>query len=492
MNRLQELMAFVQQKGFVWGPEPEIYGGLAGFYTYAPLGKLLKNQVEQAIRRTFSQHQFWEVECPTIMPAKVWEASGHLRSFTDDIVTCSKCQASFKAESVAPEGKTLQEIMELIRHKQLVCPSCKAPFQSEAKKHNLMMQTTVGMDAEAFLRPETATTTYLPFIRYYDFFRKKLPFSVFQIGKAYRNEVNPRQHIIRMREFTQAEAQVFLSEAQKEDFHLRMIKETSLPLQPHTQNEPTPQTLKEALKQKHFQTPAYAWTVALAYDVFINMGIPADRIRIRQHSPDERAFYALDAWDLEVRTESFGWIEMCGIHDRGDYDLKQHGTSSGQNFEVLDPHDQKVLPHVLEIAFGVDRPVFALLDIFYDKKEKGQGKTVFRIPARLAPVKAAILPLVKKDKLPEIGKAIHAELLAYYPVTYDESGSIGKRYLREAEAGTPLCITVDFETLEDDAVTLRERDTEKQVRVPIKQLKTSIEKYLAGTSFMMLGKPIKL
>lgn len=490
MGRLQNVMAFVQQKGFVWGPEPEIYGGMAGFFTYAPLGKLLKNNVEAAIRKTFQKHQFWEVECPTILPAKVWEASGHLKGFSEDMVTCSKCKNTFKAENLT--DKPLEEVKKLLEERKLSCPGCKGTLLPEIKPHNLMMKTTVGIDTEAYNRPETATTTYLPFIRYHDYFRKKLPFSVFQIGKAYRNEINPRQHIIRMREFTQAEAQVFLSEEQKKAFDLKLINVTSLPLQPHTEKEARPISIKDAMKEKHFQTPAYAWTVALAYDVFINMGIPAKNIRLRQHGPDERAFYALDAWDLEVKTESFGWIEMCGIHDRGHYDLGQHAKHSGENFEVLDEHDQKVLPHVLEIAFGVDRPVFALLDIFYDKKEKDEGKTVFRIPPRLAPVKAAVLPLVKKDKLPDIARAIHDDLQSAFIVKYDEAGSIGKRYLREAEAGTPLCITVDFETLQDDAVTIRERDTEKQIRVPIKQLKETISKYLSGSSFMMLGKPIKL
>src|SRR3989338_7621909 len=217
---LADFNAFMQNKGFVYGPFPEIYNGVAGFYTYGPLGKLLKNNVENTIRKVFQKHDFWEVECPTVMPAPVWKASGHLGGFTDPMIQCSKCKAHFRVDHLIkekepdfePAGK---DLLALIKKYKIMCSSCGSALKDEIKRHSLMMQTTIGLDIEAYNRPETATTTYLPFLRYNEFFRKKYPFGVFQIGKAYRNEISPRMFICRMREFTQAEAQMFIFADQK-------------------------------------------------------------------------------------------------------------------------------------------------------------------------------------------------------------------------------------------------------------------------------------
>ncbi len=498
---LQDLTAFAQQKGFIWGPAPEIYGGLSGFYDYGPLGKLLKNNVEGAIRHTFQVNDFWEVECPTILPAKVWEASGHLSGFTDPLIVCSKCKAHFRVDRLLaelfPDAQVKPEnYLSFFNEKELTCPSCQGPFVQEIKKHSLMMRTTVGMDFEAYNRPETATATYLPFPRYFDFFRKKLPFGVFQIGKAYRNEISPRQFVLRMREFTQAEAQLFIFADQKATQELpERCATDQLPLWTYqaqaAEDAPEPMTIIEALERGNMKNRAYAYTVWLAYTVFLNAGVAPDRIRLRQHALDERAFYADDAWDIEVRLNSFGWTEMCGVHDRTTYDLTQHGKHSGKDLSVSDETHKKEIPHVLEIAFGVDRLSFALLDNFYNPQDIKEGKTTFHIPAKLAPIKVGVFPLMKKDGLGELAYEIYDELSTSLVCRYDASGSVGRRYLRAAEDGTPYCVTVDYRTKEDGTVTLRDRDSEAQVRVPKGELLVAIQDLLAGRrQFADVGEPV--
>jgi len=491
-----ELLSFMQQKGYIWGPEPEIYGGLAGFYTYAPLGKLLKNNVENEIRRLYTKNNFWEVECPTIMQKEVWEASGHLGGFTDPVITCSKCNANFRIDNILSElfpetnfdHKSDAEFLDFIEMHKVKCPSCKSDFNKEIKRHTLMMKTTIGLDVEAYNRPETATTTYLPFLRYTDFFRKKLPFAVFQIGKAYRNEISPRQHVLRCREFTQAEAQIFLFKEQKNSFEqYEDVKHEKIPLWPwqlqQENKEHHVMTVHEALEKGHFKNKAYAWAVYIAYSLFRQIGIPDDKIRLRQHYPDEKAFYADDAWDIEVKLNSFGWFELCGVHDRTDYDLTVHAKKSGKELKAYNEQsireNKNEVPNIIEIAFGTDRPTFALLDIFYKRIEEAEGKTKFLVPIHMSPVKVAVFPLVKKDGLPDVARKIYDELQKEFTTRYDISGSIGKRYLREDESGTAYCITIDYDSLEKSDVTIRNRNTEEQKRVPINTLKHTVRELLS-------------
>ncbi|MCK4670666.1 MAG: glycine--tRNA ligase [Nanoarchaeota archaeon] len=490
----KELIRFLAETGFVWGPSPEIYGGLAGFYVYGPLGKLLKNNVENAIRHVFIKNNFWEVECPTIMPAKVWEASGHLGGFTDPMIKCSKCGNGFRVDTLIEEftedmklgGLSDKELLKIIGEHKIKCPSCKGRLNDEIIKHNMMMKTKVGVDTEVYNRPETATTTYLPFKRFDEFFRKKLPFGVFQIGKAYRNEISPRQHLLRQREFTQAEGQLFLFGHEKNNFDkFKEVENVALPLWNHvaqTKNEKwIPIKLKDAMKEKFLKNQAYAWTLNVAYQLFLEMGIPKDKIRFRQHDPNERAFYADDAWDVEVQLGSFGWTELCGVHDRTDYDLKQHSKFSGEMLDAYhEEKKEKLVPHILEIAFGSDRPTFALLDIFYDPKSDPDRKCL-RIPAKLTPVKAGVYPLVNKEKLPEIAKKIYNELIQDFVCVHDKGGSIGRRYARADWRGIPYGITVDFDSMKNNDVTLRERDSQAQVRVKINDVKKILHDLINGT-----------
>lgn len=488
MASREELMQFVAEKGFVYGPSPEIYdGGVSGFYDFGPLGKTLKNNIENGIRQMFNKFQFFEVECPIVTPKKVWEASGHLGGFTDPLVKCEKCAAIWRVDNlieeqhkdVDAENMSMKEMGEFLNENKTICPSCKTQLPATIQSHDLMLKTKVGIDQEMYNRPETATTTYLPFLNYVRFFREKFPFGVFQIGNAYRNEISPRQHVIRGREFTQAEAQVFLFKDQKDDFEkFEDLKDVEINFltadsQKDGSNAITRMTLGDAIEKKVLKNKAYAWTIGMTYQLFTNLGFPEDKLRYNQHLPEKLAFYADDAWDLEVRFESFGWIECCGVHDRTDYDLTTHTKHSGKKLDAINPKTNKrETPHVLEIAIGPNRLLLGALDTFYNKKDEGDGKTKLLLPNRLAPIKAAIFPLVKKEPLQKLAKDIFNDLANDFLVQYDESGAIGKRYLRQDTIGTPYCITIDFDSVEkDDSVTIRSRDTEEQVRVKVSEVK---------------------
>jgi glycyl-tRNA synthetase len=502
----KEFVSFIQEQGFVWGPEPEIYGGVSGFYTYGPIGKLLKNKVENSVRKIFNSNGLRELEGPTVLPDVVWKASGHLETFKDRTIKCKKCDAVFRADKiieekfdVAADGFSDKKILDFIKEKDIKCPNCKGSFEEKIDTQSLMMKTKVaGKDSS--LRPETATVTYLPYPRFYNFFRKKLPIGVFQIGKAYRNEISPRQHVIRGREFTQAEGQIFLDPKEKNNWpQYEEIKEEKLPFWDWKLQEKGKEIteiqqymkIEDALKQGFIKSQAYGWCIWLAYTQFRKFGIPKERIRLRQHQPDEKAFYADDAWDIEVKLNNYGWTEVCGIHDRTDYDLTQHGKASREKLEAQRENGEKFVPHVLEIAFGTDRPTYALMDLFYHKKSEDEGKTMFRVPYFMAPMDISVFPLMKKPELIKLAKKIKEDLENNFIVDYDESGSIGRRYLRSSTVGTPYAITVDFDSLEKGVVTIRDRDSTKQVRVKISELNEIVRKVIQGESLLGFGKLIK-
>ncbi len=495
-QQLKELTSYLQDRGFVYGPSPEIYGGLAGFFDYGPLGKLVKNKVEGAIRKVFSQETFFEVECPTVMQREVWEASGHLGGFTDPLIKDVKGNV-FRADNIIEEffhanklstdglqldGATPVELLAIIAKNNIKSPNSGEDFVPEIKEHNLMMKTTIGLDREAYNRPETATTSYLPFLRYVNFFRDKLPFGIFQIGKAYRNEISPRQFMLRMREFTQAEGQLFLFKEQKQNFERYYeIKDMQLPLWTHEAQlgnwDEKFMTPEQAITEGNLKNQAYAWTLTLAYKLFISMGIPKEKMRFRQHNPKELAFYAEDAWDLEINLTTFGWTEMCGVHDRKDYDLTTHSKHSKVDLIAPKQEGGKETPHILEIAFGTDRPTYALLDLFYEFKDKEEGKTTLKLPYNMAPIPVTVLPLT--NKLHEHAYALYKELQKEFILLYDKSGSVGKRYLRADSIGVPFCVTYDFDTLEkDQAVTVRDRNTGEQTRVLISELSAKLKELL--------------
>ncbi len=487
---IETIYSLCKKRGYIWGPSPEIYGGSAGLYDLGPLGKLLKNRLESVIRSSFVRAGFWEVECPTVSPAAVWKASGHLDGFTDPVTQCKSCGQAYRAdnliEELAPDvqihGMSVEALTDVITQRGLRCPSCRGEL-NPVEKYSLMLQTRLGLGQEAYMRPETATTTYLLFKRLLTFFRDRLPASVFQIGKAYRNEISPRQGVLRLREFTQVEGQIFLLERDKHNWpRFDDIRDDHLPLLPYQlqesgSNKAVLTRMADALKNGYFQSPAYAWCVHLAYSIFLQMGFSKDSIRLRQHLPTERAHYAADAWDIEIATRSFGWVECCGVHDRGNYDLQRHQEFSKQSMSVKDDGTE-VVPTVLEIAFGVERPLFCQIDNVYAEDSE---RSWLRFVPPIAPIQVAVFPLMGKDEL--VGPAtkiyndmIDSGLVAYY----DESGSIGRRYRRQDEVGTPFCITIDYQTLEDTSVTVRERDSMQQVRVRTPDLVPTIKQLVSG------------
>ncbi|MFW9769550.1 MAG: glycine--tRNA ligase [Candidatus Thorarchaeota archaeon] len=477
------ITGLAKKRGFFWGPSPEIYGGSSGFYDLGPLGKLLKNRLENQIRSAFVRANFWEVECPTVSPAQVWKASGHLDGFIDPVTQCTKCGQVYRADNLIEEkspdtqiaGQTVEELTETIEKIGLVCPVCKGTL-GPVETYNLMMKTRLGLDQEAYLRPETATTTYLLFKRFLTFFRDKLPASVFQIGKAYRNEISPRQGMLRLREFTQTEGQIFLLKQDEMDWpQFDEIKNEELPLVTSQAQEKgdykvVMTKMSEAIKKGYFQKPAYAWCVYVGYDIFRRMGFSEDKMRLRQHLMTERAHYAADAWDIEIHTDSFGWVECCGVHDRGNYDLSRHQEFSKQNLHVK--VDKKpVVPEVLEIAFGIERPLFCLLDNSFRPETKERDTDWLQFPPEVAPIQVAVFPLMGKDELLGPSREIYDEVMdSGFVCQHDVGGSIGKRYRRQDEVGTPYCVTIDYTTLEDGTVTVRDRDSMEQVRVHRDQL----------------------
>jgi len=299
-----KVMDMAKRRGFVWGPSPNIYhGGVSGFFDWGPLGKLLKNKVENVLRKGFMGFSFWEVECPTIMPKKVWEASGHLAGFTDPVIKCVKCNSYFRVENLIKEKypntdvdkMSFDKLQEFVDKKKMTCPSCSGGL-GKVETFDLMMKTKIGIDKEAYLRPETATTTYLLYPEYFRFFRTKLPFGVFQIGKVYRNEISPRQGVFRTREFTQAEAQLFILKEQEKKFEkIKEFKNESLPLMKH--NSKTIQKVKVSsmVTQNYVKKEAFAYMIYVAYKLIRTMGFDDKKIRIRQHSPKSLAHYADDA-----------------------------------------------------------------------------------------------------------------------------------------------------------------------------------------------------
>jgi len=482
--------SLVKRRGFIWGPSPEIYGGLAGFYSYGPAGMALKNNILNLFRRELRYFGFGEVECPTIMPEIVWSASGHLERFIDPVLKCKNCSTIYRVDKFLQEnlpdlmidGLSIEEMEKLIRKHELNCPKCESAF-SKIEEYNLMLKTSVGNNVTAYLRPETATTTYLLFNRLDQDARRQYPIKVFQFGKAYRNEISPRQGVLRMRAFDQFELQMFISkhqEMESEDFE--EIKHSTLPLLDWKLQEkgigaPKFISLDKAISDKILKKPAYAYCLYIGYYLTKILGIPEGVIRLRQHSINERAHYADDAWDLEIKTRQFGWVEICGIHDRTDYDLRRHGEFSKQNFEVSMGDDPKIkeVPQVLEIAFGIDRILYTLLETSFNVEE---GRIILKLNPILAPNTVAVFPLVRnKENIRNLALNIHRELLKNRIGSFfDAAGSIGKRYRRQDELGTKWCITIDYESLEDNTVTIRERDSMEQTRIKISNISQTIQK----------------
>ena len=427
---MEEIVALCKRRGFVF-PSSEIYGGLGSTYDYGHYGVLLKNNVKGEWWRAMLQERddIVALDSAILQHPRVWEASGHLEGFTDPMVDCRTCKLRFRADKLE-DGQCGQKPSK----KPGEGPDCDL---TEPRQFNLMFETHVGPVAgegsEVYLRPETAQGIFINFKNVLQFARKKPPFGIAQIGKSFRNEITPGNFIFRTREFEQMEMEFFVPPAEAERWYGTWIEERE------------------------------RW--------YTELGIRPDHLRIRPHDADELSHYSSATSDVEYLFP-IGWSELEGIANRGDYDLTQHAKFSGEKLEYFDQQTkERYVPHVVEPAAGADRATLAFLVDSYDVEEvEGRRRTVLRLHPRLAPVKVAVLPLVSKEGMPEKAREIFKDLRRKLPAEFDEGGSIGKRYRRQDEIGTPWGITVDHQTMDDDTVTLRDRDTLEQTRVPIEGL----------------------
>lgn len=445
MVTIDELASFCKRKGFVY-PNSEIYGGLAGFYDYGPVGAEVVNNIKKEWWKTMvhDNRNIVGINGTIIAHPKVWEASGHVGEFTDFLVSCSKGH-QFRADNLLEdvkkmntEGMKEKELDENL--KDVKCPTCKSKLGKVSKFH-LMFETHVGPNAKEvfYLRPETAQLIYTNFKNVLDTSRQKLPFGIAQIGKAFRNEISPRNFLFRMREFEQMEMQYFLKE-------------------------------KDAAKAfEHWQKMRMDW--------YTKLGIKKDKLRFREHVKTELAHYAKKAVDIEYNFE-FGWKEIEGIHNRGDWDLSQHEKFSGQDLKYFEEETkEKFIPWIIETSAGLDRAFLVFIsDAYHEEEVKGEKRIVLKLHPKIAAYKAAVFPLVNKDKLPEKSEEVYNVLRTHFPCFYDDKGSIGRRYRRMDEIGTPFCITIDYDTFKDNTVTVRERDSMEQIRVKIPELIEKINK----------------
>lgn len=486
-DRMDKIGSVIKRRGFIW-QSCEQYGGLSGFYDYGHLGTLMKKKFENLWREFFLglDANFFEISTPLIMKEDVFRASGHLEHFTDPIVKCTKCSFVERADQILEiqlkekfEGLSGEEMTELIRKHDIKCPKCSSPL-SEVSELNLMFPVEIGAfnKIKAYLRPETAQSSYLNFSREFNALRKRLPMGLAIIDKAFRNEISPRQGVYRMREFIQAELQIFF-DPEKLDEHSDWdsIKDYMLRLFPASERKEVVEATCEEACQKFGLPKFYVYHMAQIQKFYTEtLKIPLETVRFFELSEEERAFYNRLHWDFEVKLEGFGGFgEVAAIHYRTDYDLTSHQKLSGEPQEVF-YGEKKFIPHVIEVTFGIDRNIYMLLEAFYSERD---GKSILALPPKVAPFDCAVFPLVNKDGLDKKAHEIYQNLRKCFVCFYDDSGSIGRRYARQDEIGTPLCITVDHDTMKDNTVTVRDRDSAKQVRVKTDELRNRIDNFFS-------------
>ncbi len=478
---IEDLAVFCKRKGFVY-PSGEIYGSFSGFWDFGPLGVEFKNNIKKEWWKfhVHSREDMVGVDGSIITNPKVWEASGHVSNFVDYFVV----------------NKKTKEKMKMDKHE---VEKIKDDPRYEVKgEFNPMFTTNVGPSAQesvkAFLRPETAQLIFTNFKSVFENSRLKLPCGIAQIGKAFRNEISPREFLFRSREFEQMEIEYFiaqkmpcpyLDEVRGVEMHILTGSDQKNGKEGKVMN------VVEAFKKGFIKTDWHAYFLALEYSWFVSLGADPKKFRARQHTSEEISHYASDTWDLEFLFP-MGWRELQGFANRSDYDLRQHQEFSKKSLEVLDPEKGKVLPEVVcEPSLGVERAFLVFLLSAYDENKEREN-TILHFDPRLAPYKVAVLPLISKGEMFEVSKEIYYDLLEDFNVLFDKSGSIGRRYARNDEMGTPYCLTVDDQTLKDKSVTLRDRDSTAQVRLPAGSLRETISKLIKGRiAFNEAGKPLK-
>ncbi len=450
---MDTIVALAKGRGFVY-PGSEIYGGLANSWDYGPLGVELKNNIKKAWLKKFVQESPYNVglDSAILMNPETWVASGHLGGFSDPLMDCRSCKTRHRADKLIedyvaenglsdnPAAMSDEEMMQYIKDKGITCPHCGSRDFTDIRKFNLMFKTFQGVTEDSsstlYLRPETAQGIFVNFKNIARTTRKKVPFGVAQVGKSFRNEITPGNFIFRIREFEQMELEFFCK--------------------PGT----------DLYWFEYWRGFCKKW--------LLDLGMTEEHLRLRDHDEDELCFYSKATTDFEFLFP-FGWGELWGVADRTDYDLTQHANHSGESMEYFDPEtNEKYIPYVIEPSLGADRVLLAFLCDAYDEEqdEKGDTRVVLHLHPALAPFKAAVLPLSKK--LSEKATEVFGDLAKDFMVDFDDAGSIGKRYRRQDEIGTPICITYDFDSLEDNCVTVRDRDTMEQKRIPISELKTYI------------------
>jgi glycyl-tRNA synthetase len=558
MDDPQELLSLCKRRGFLW-PAYDIYGGAAGFFDYGPLGAAMKVNIESHWRRLHVLEEgLQELVCPMIAPEPVFEASGHLDTFADMYVECTGCGETYRADHLAdglhdnPAALKDKELGDLLRNNDVSCPACKGELTAPTR-FNLMFRTSVGAGSAkvGYLRPETAQGMFVNFSQIYRFGRERLPVGAVQIGRSFRNEISPRQGLLRLREFNQMEAEVFFHPERKTWPKYGNVKAEMLSLMPNN-GPPTSMSLTDAVSSGTIANEALAYFMWLTQRFAVDVGVDPARMRFRQHEKDEMAHYATDCWDLEAET-GYGWVELVGVADRGCYDLQAHLTHSGADLTAFERFDEpkeitkevvrpkydvmgklfrgdtkalaevvaqlppdavrdrdsvqvdmdgrkvevpstcyelaittekisgdKFVPHVIEPAYGVDRILYTLLEHAYRVRD---DYVTLSLKGLVAPVKVGVFPLMARDGLDDIARRLYdsfvAEGLAAY---YDDSGSIGRRYARMDEVGTPCCVTVDYETKEDGQVTIRDRDSADQVRVKLGDVICAVRNMIEGRS----------
>ncbi len=611
MDKYEKVFELAKRRGFLWNSF-ELYGGSRGFYDYGPLGSTLKRRIEQIWREFYViQEGHMEIECPTIGIEDVFIASGHVGGFSDPLCECMNCKEAFRAdhlvENVMDAAGTLsaEDLTKVIKEKGITCPECGGKF-GDAYEFNLMFKTIIGPGTgrQGYLRPETAQGMFVDFQRLSRFYRDKLPFGAVQIGKSYRNEIAPRQGVIRLREFTQAECEIFVDPRNKKHPNFERFADRELVLysqEAQQKGESIRMTVKDAVKAGVIAHEILGYNIALTNEFLTKVGVNPAKLRFRQHLKDEMAHYAIDCWDAEIETDRFGWVEIVGIADRTDYDLKAHARVSKTELYVYVEYDEpemvtrftvkpnmgklgpvfkgkakavadalkqlseeelskdeikvtvdgneltvssdmvsfaeetvkvsgeNVIPHVIEPSYGIDRIFYGVMEHAYDEEnvaqkatesglkgteeaEKGsetgkegkdienegsdaegeeEARLVMHFSSAVAPVQVAVLPLLTRKELADPAKEIVAKLREKtLLVNYDDSGTIGRRYRRNDEIGTPYSVTVDYDTLEDGTVTIRDRDSMRQVRAPIEGIENMLyELIYRGRNFESAGKP---
>jgi len=571
----KDLVELAKRRGFFL-QSAGAYGGVSGFYTFGPAGAALKQNIEDTWRDRFTiQEGNMEVDAPTVMPEPVFEASGHLDGFDDMLVECPECGESHRADHIVEDNTDIEEaesipvaeVEELIAEYELVCPTCGTGLAGQAiEDFNLMFETNIGPGSSepGYLRPETAQGIFIEFPQLAEYARNQLPFGVTQIGRAYRNEISPRKSLLRVREFTQAELELFI-DPEEDEPDLSAVADVTAPFYPASDQEaddgePYEATIREVVEEGVVGKPWIAYYLGVAKQWYESIGVDMDRFRFRQHLSGERAHYAADCWDAEGEVDG-DWIELGGFAYRSDYDLSKHDDYSDEEFTVFKQYDEPVTvekptvdpdmsylgpefggdagavadalealaerdpaafedagedgevtvsvdgddytvpvaktdfsveevtesgehitPHVVEPSLGIDRALYTALDHSYREDEvDGEERSYLQLPQEVAPTTVGVFPLMDRDGMGEYARDLASDLRAAgLSVTYDDSGAIGRRYRRQDEVGTPFCVTVDYATLgearedeadaEPDTVTVRERDTTAQKRLPVDEL----------------------